>query len=696
MKQKKLGSALFKRLLGAAFAFIFVFSFIPTAHADEARITITANPTELTDAGTVVFTFEIANYNADYPMSDVTITYNGTAYDVLHGAQIPPSGSARDITLSLDVAQSQLGKPITFLVSWTRNGEPMSQEAQYTIAQAEDPIITVTRTADKTNAKPGEKITITYTIKNTTKFDMTNITLIDENISDQPIFENETLRASRTTSYDYTYTMGEESVTSTPIVTYTVNGKAKTFSSLNPLELTMVLIQLNMQVQAGTPTASGVTFTIDVTNTGTQTISNITVTDERANLVNETPFQLDSGEDMSFSYVVVPLMTEPLRNVQFKLTGIDSFSAAYELSPTDIYEVYPFVDASQINVTVNAETITPWTQESGTVSAHIVITNHSSVELTNITVSESILGVIKNYDILPVGETTFDQDIQLGSPRNLNITVKGYDPTGTNRVLANYVMPVAYGTETAAEATIAPTQTSGTNFNIFNGVGNGITKVLIALGVLMILSFAVLVALTMMERSRMPRGFREEDDDDIFEKPLERSHAQNVYHDAPDQEEISYTKRMFAVKDEEPFIPKQEPIHLPAPQVKPSEQPRVVFAPPPHTAETPTPRQTEPIQTRQTETTAPRQTQPDIPQADRLAQRLVNTARTPYGEAQSSAAYRPVSDEVKPYEPNPQQKEQAAAPRVFDYKKQAKTQPAQKQTITHIHKNKFAESDDEE
>ncbi|MEZ4628204.1 MAG: hypothetical protein R2912_09040 [Eubacteriales bacterium] len=31
--------------------------------------------------------------NADYPMSDVMITYNGTAYDVLHGAN-SPSGSA--------------------------------------------------------------------------------------------------------------------------------------------------------------------------------------------------------------------------------------------------------------------------------------------------------------------------------------------------------------------------------------------------------------------------------------------------------------------------------------------------------------------------------------------------------------------------------------------------------------------------
>ncbi|HML66926.1 MAG TPA: hypothetical protein PKA81_00900 [Clostridia bacterium] len=672
MKQRKTANAFLARLLGAAVALVCVFAFIPTAHAEEARININANPSELTDAGNVTFTFEIANYNADYPMSDVGITYNGKLYDVLHGAQIPPSGSARDIALNLAVPQSQLGKPITFLITWTRNGEPMSQEAQYTVAQAENPIITVTRTAHKTNAKPGDKVTVTYTIKNTTKFDMTDITLIDENISDQPIFQNETLRASRTTSYDFAYTMGDQSVTSTPIVTYTVNGKAKTFSSLEPLELVMVRIQLDMRVQAGTPTSTGVTFTIDVTNSGTQAISSISIVDERGNPVNDAPFNLAPGENRSLSYIVVPLMTEPLRNVQFKLTGTDPFAQPYELAPADIYEVYPYVDASQINVSVRAETVTPWTQESGKLTARITITNHSTVELTGITVSETVIGVIKNYDLLPVGETTFDQEIQLGSPRNLNITVKGYDPTGTNRALANCVMPVAYGTETAAPATPTPQQTAGREFNIFGGINNGIAIILIILGVLMVLSVIILVALTAMERARAPKIDLDDDDDDFFEQQHTHHATRPMYHDAPDPEEISYTQRMFAVKDEEPFVPKQEPIRLPPPPVvKPSEQPHVVFAPP------------------------PRQPEPVSPRADELAQRLVETARTRYTEAQSTAEYRPVSEEVKPYVPQAQQKAQAAAPRVFDYKKQPKPQSAHKQPVMRIQKG-FAEADDEE
>ena len=667
------------RIVSAMLVLVCVFAFMTTAHAEEARINITANPSELTDSGTVTFTFEIANYNADYPMTDVAITYNGTVYNVMSGQQIPPSGSARDIALTLNVAQSQLGKPIPFTVTWTRNGEPMSQEASITVAQAENPIITVTRTASKTNVKPGEDVTITYTIKNTTKFDMTDITLIDENISDQPIFQNETLRASRSTSYDFTYKMGDESVTSTPLVTYTVNGKTKTFSSVEPLELTMVLIKLNMKIQAGMPTSGGVTFTIDVSNTGTQTISDITISDERGNLVNAAPFTLAAGESNTLSYVVVPLMTEPLRELTFTLKGTDPFGEAYPDPNTppmvsDIYQIYPYVDESQIKFSMIAETVTPWTADSKKVTARITITNHSSVELSTVQISEASVGVLKEYPLLAAGETTFDQTFDLNSPRNLTFTVYGYDPTGTKRKLAECPLPVAYGTETPslAEATAAPI--TG-NMTIFNGLSDGIAKILILLGVLMVFAFVILVVLTAMERKRLPRRFVDDDVelDDYFESQKVNKGDRRNYHEAPDQEEISYTKRMLSMRDDQPFgTVNSEPVRLP-PAAPPRQAEQIRNIAPPLRAPEPAP-----------------------PRADEVADRLVQTSRSRYTEAESNAAYRPVSETVKPYVPHPQQMAQAAAPRVIETKKQPKTQPKKKQTITRIAKAAHPYNDDEE
>lgn len=670
-----------KTILGIAAALLCFALFIPCAHADEARIDITANPTELADTGAVTFNFVINNLNSDYPMTDIDILFNGVICYDLQDITIAPNWHAENISFSLNVSQSQLGKPITFVVSWVRNGEPMNQEASITIQQAENPTITITRAANTTNAKPGEKVVLTYTVKNTTKFDMSNITLIDENVSDSPVLQLDSLRASGTYSIDYSFIMGEESLISIPFATYTVNGKTKTFSSLDPLEIVMVRIQLALNVQMGTPTANGVTFTILIENTGTQAISAISVSDERANLVNAAPFSLAPGEETTLSFLIVPAMSEPLRTVQFSLSGTDSFGNPYSLAPEDGYEVYPFVDASQINVAVRAETVTPWTADSGKLSARITITNHSTVELTSITVLEASIGVIKNYDILTAGETSFELDVELGSPRNLSITVKGYDPTGMNRELASCVMPVAYGTETAPEETETPAP-SGGNMTIFDGLMSGVAKVLVVLAVLMVLSFIILVVLFAMERAKTPRFTGDEKDelDDYFEETSNRQSQYTTYDDTPDQEEIRYTKRMFAPKDESPR----------------NAQPETIFLPPPAAIDQPKPEPQDTVRRVAPEnlTHPPRAPEPP-PQAS-----LNN-------ETERHAAYRPAEPRTtapqsaasKDKRPAPKQQKppvQTQAPRVYDYRKQPKPQSAQKQTVTRVYRREHDQRDDEE
>jgi len=670
-----------KGVLGLAISLLCFVLFVPNAHAEEVRIDITATPTELPDSGSVLFTFEITNYNADYPMSDVAISTNGVVCYELKDQTIPQSGSVRDIKVTLNVSQSQLGKPIPFVVTWTRNGEPMSQEASITVQQAENPIISVTRTASTTNAKPGDKVVLTYTVKNATKFDMSAITLIDENVSDTPILQLDSLRASGTYSIDYTYTMGDESVTSTPFVTYTVNGKTKTFSSLDPLELVMVLIQLDMKVQEGVPTQNGVTFTLDVENTGTQAISDITISDERLSPVNAAPFSLAPGEETSLTYVIVPVMSEPLRNVKFALNGTDSFGNPYTLAPEDVYEVYPYVDDSQINVMVRAETVTPWTSKTGTLSARITITNHSTVTLTSITVLETNIGVIKNYETLAAGETSFDLDIQLGSPRNLAITVKGYDPTGANRELASCVMPVAYGTETAQTQEATPVPSTG-GLTIFGGLLSGVTKILIILGALMVLSFILLIALTVMERAKTPHLNRfgdDELDDAIPEPPKQPERRPIDYDDEPNQEEIRYTRRMLAQKEEPVRKAEQEPIYLPPPvvAVEPPPAPKVRSAREPDKS-----------------TARPVRQAPEPPQSSFVVEPEQRAQYVPAPPVQPKQPAAPRETTVAP-EPSRQQPA-GNAPRVFDYKKQPVPQAKTKQTVTHVHRGNRNFEDDEE
>lgn len=670
--------AIVKGLVGVVFTLLCLIAFLPTAHAEEVKVNITATPSELPDAGTVMFLFEIANYNADYPMTDVAISYNGSVVYEMKDQQIPPSGSVRDIAVTLNISQSQLGKPISFVITWVRNGEPMYQDASITVQQAENPVISITRTASTTNAKPGDNIVLTYTVKNPTKFDMTNITLIDENISDNPVLQLDTLKANSSYSIDFTYVMEEESVSSTPFATYTVNGKTKTFSALDPLELVMVRIELDMKVDAGAPTQNGVTFTLEIKNVGTQAISGITVSDERTNVVNETPFSLDPDESTTLSYIVVPLMNEPLRNVKFTLSGTDSFGNPYTLSPDDSYEVYPYVDESQISVIVQAETVTPWTSESGKLSARVTITNHSTVELTGITILENSIGVIKNFDSLPAGETSFDLDIQLGSPRNLSITVKGYDPTGTNRELASCVMPVAYGTETAEAETATP-EPSGGNMTIFDGLMNGVSKVLVILAVLMVISFIVLVFLTIMDRSKTSLLQSEDELDDYFDDKREKEPRKTTYSGEPDPDEISYTQRMLAQKDDKPYS--GAPIQLPPPAV--AEEPQRwtydSLYEKQDDFERTSGRETDVIKRRSTgETFIPDRKQSTSNGTD-------NKLHKEKASAEKGDYYS--SEQAK--------RSNTVSPRVFDYKKQPKRQPVEKRKVTRVSKSQKFYDDEE-
>ncbi len=534
-----------RRITGLVLLFACLLMFQPVALAEDVKVSVTADPSELSEAGTVDFTFEISN-NSIYELHNVTIAYMGESVDIMEKfglSPMPIGGSFSGITLPFSVSDAQLGQPLTFTVSWLQGGEPFSQDVQCTIARAANPVISVTRTVSAEMAKQGETITVTYELKNETKFDMTDIILIDEQISDNTILSLDILKANGSFTLTHPYKMGTEDAVSAPVITYMVNGKAKVYSSIAPITLSMLLVQLDMSVDAGMPTQAGVTFTLEIKNTGNQEVRDIQITDERANPVNSSLFSLAAGESVTYPYLVVPVMTEALRNVSFKLNGTDPFGNAYTLSPGTSYEVYPFVDDSQISVTLRAETVTPWTSETGTVTARIILTNYSTVTLTNVVISESTIGTIKTLDTLPAGETTFDQELLVGSPRNLQFSAKGNDPTGTSRELADYLLPVAYSESTLEPSlTAAPSQIGA---NPFSFLSTTISKILIVLGVLMVLAFVALIVLSMMERSKdmRTRFDDDEDQDDDIDELFNEAPDVDYKHAYEESEEEYFTKR---------------------------------------------------------------------------------------------------------------------------------------------------------
>lgn len=530
---------------------------------EEIKVEVIADPVELSEGGPVLLTFEISNYS-DFELHEITIGLDNAIFTIegMEDCVIPPGGSAT-FPLQYEVPNSKIGRELLFQVSWLKYGEPHTEEVPVTIARAIEPVISIERTASNLYAKQGETITLTYKLVNQTKFDMTNITVIDEQISNNPIFRNHTLNAGGTITQSFVYTMGADSVVSAPIVTYDVNGKTKTFSAIDPITLAMVLVEINLKVEIGTPTAAGVPFTITATNAGNQNVSNIRITDELNNPVHSDAFSLAPGENKTFSYLVVPIPTEPIRNVAFRLTGTDALGAAYAPVYDQVYEVHPFVDDSQINVVLVPEILDPWSAQTGAVRVRVTIQNSSAVELTNAVLSETMLGELATYDMLSLGNTVYEQELIIGSPRNLTFSIKANDPTGTERLLTGVMLTVAYPTATDAplptsEATPEPTGNT-TSWN------STLVTVFVIIGVIMLVAFLALIILAVMEH-RKTGGLliddENEDDDEIdesidlaFEETSPRSPQLAAPKRPEDYVRIAEQRRQQYVPTRRPLMP---------------------------------------------------------------------------------------------------------------------------------------------
>ena len=530
---------------------------------EEVRIEVLADPAELSESGTVLLTFEISNHS-DFELHEITIGLDNAIFQVdgMEDCIIPPGGSVT-FSLQYEVPDSKIGIEQRFQVSWLKYGEPFTMEVPVTIARAVEPVISIQRTVSSEYAQQGETITLTYELSNDTKFDMTNITVIDEQISDKPIFRNHTLNAGGKITQSFIYTMGDSDVVSAPTVAYDVNGKTKTFSALTPITLAMVKIEIDLKVEMGTPTAAGVPFTITATNTGNQPVTGIRITDELSNPIHGDAFSLNPGENRTFSYLVVPISTEPVRNVSFYLTGTDAFGAAYSPLFDTVYEVHPFVDDSQIDVVLLTEILEPWTAQTGAVRVRVTMRNNSAVELTNAVLSEATLGDLQTYELLPTGDTVYEQQLVIGSPRNLTFSLKATDPAGTERLLTGAMLTVAYPTETAApEPSALPTPEPIGAVGSWNRT---LVTVLLIVGGIMFAAFVALIVLAVLEHKRT--GGLLLDDDEDEEPEIDESIDEAFMEDEPapqrlaaprgpsDYVRIAEERRQHYVPVKRPLVP---------------------------------------------------------------------------------------------------------------------------------------------
>ena len=511
-----------KRLLGAVF-FLALLLMLGTAYA--AEVSASVLPVTMISAGDGTVTITIKNTNAPAEdgsgtaITDISITPSiPDVYFDTAGASIAP-GESKSFSAACYFSEEMLNTSLSFTVSYTEGTKARSKDVSVKVLTAKTSSVTLTRSASTKQASPGEEITLTYRISNAGDAPITITSLVDREIGGKSsiLKEKQTVEAGASAEIQYVYKMGRSTVTSEPTVTYkNAATKEEGTAAASALTLGMVNSRISVEVIQGEAAASGVTFTLNLTNNGNQKISDIKITDDQGNRVNPDAFALAIGENRQLTYNVV---TEEERYVTFSISGVTTSGDKYE-DKTKSYVVRKYIDPDLLGIQFTAA-VTETLNSAGSIGVRFDINNTGSMTMTNLVISmedaytdetgaeKTKLTEIYRTDAVPAGKFEAEQTVYVGEPRDLTFVVQMNDPAGNPYTYTAHIKAEVLGVRNVQETDDAQKSAISTlGATVGDSISRALTIALIVLAVLTAVSVAAMVVLTALEKKQRREAAR--------------------------------------------------------------------------------------------------------------------------------------------------------------------------------------------
>ena len=511
-----------KRLLGAVF-FLALLLMLGTAYA--AEVSASVLPVTMISAGDGTVTITIKNTNAPAEdgsgtaITDISITPSiPDVYFDTAGASIAP-GESKSFSAACYFSEEMLNTSLSFTVSYTEGTKARSKDVSVKVLTAKTSSVTLTRSASTKQASPGEEITLTYRISNAGDAPITITSLVDREIGGKSsiLKEKQTVEAGASAEIQYVYKMGRSTVTSEPTVTYkNAATKEEGTAVASALTLGMVNSRISVEVIQGEAAASGVTFTLNLTNNGNQKISDIKITDDQGNRVNPDAFALAIGENRQLTYNVV---TEEERYVTFSISGVTTSGDKYE-DKTKSYVVRKYIDPDLLGIQFTAA-VTETLNSAGSIGVRFDINNTGSMTMTNLVISmedaytdetgaeKTKLTEIYRTDAVPSGKFEAEQTVYVGEPRDLTFVVQMNDPAGNPYTYTAHIKAEVLGVRNVQETDDAQKSAISTlGATVGDSISRALTIALIVLAVLTAVSVAAMVVLTALEKKQRREAAR--------------------------------------------------------------------------------------------------------------------------------------------------------------------------------------------
>ncbi|MEG2718279.1 MAG: hypothetical protein RSA55_01960 [Clostridia bacterium] len=436
------------------------------AQTDPIVCSMELDPSKLAGPGKVKVTITISN-SGDTDLKDPVVLYDPSIKIVsdfgTNGAALLKAGESKTWTGEYAVDQLTLDNGfVAYFVKYKlykESGEAVatSQPIRGKISvQTAEAAIDVKRTISPTVAREGQSVVVKYDITNTGTVDLLNVTIKENGDIHKEKQTIEKLAPGQTAEVKYPVKMGKKNLTSGATLTYKSesNKKAKSYV----VEDQTIAFGESALVAKLTASAKGVaidgkvTLTLNLKNTGSVDYSDLRVTDASLGdvFVNQ---QLAAGKSLKLDKEITLTKTT---DYQFNVTAIDSTGTqtvvASEL--VNIVAVDP-KDVLSLQIVATPDRTEVY-EQPGMVRFSIAVTNDSSVEAKNVTVSHGATEIY-TFTSIPAGETRkLTRDAALSMAGKFRFTVSAQDPLENKLTFESNEVQIAFSVPTPAPATPTP------------------------------------------------------------------------------------------------------------------------------------------------------------------------------------------------------------------------------------------------
>jgi hypothetical protein len=416
--------------------------------------------------------------------------------------------------------------------------------------QAAEPKLSFKRTASATSAQAGDKIRLTYMIKNEGSALLTDLQVYDDMEGIGLIDTVEALYPGEMREFNVDVKMTKD-VKSQPRVTYKGAGSAQgmvfVLESMdlviyNP-KLTVTLKSDSSAIQSG----DSVSLVCNLVNEGNVTFVSATITDETLGELTQ-PTKIEAGKAYSWNKLIRPVNSQ---NYMVTVKAVDESGQVFTAT-SNIVAIEVAAPAQSDAADSLEATLTPNAKEldqPGEITFNVLLRNTGTQDMTDLTISDRNNQVVERINSLAPGDRVFPIAVNVTETGEYFFVVDATLASGAKvqRVTAPVTITVGVVSPSGAPtvgmeaATVSPSPLTVSKDS--GGISPWLLMLLIAIVLLIIACVVVLVCLQV----RANRRRRDEEDDDDYAPPAQYAPRRPA---PPQQDPYDYREEISRVATE--------------------------------------------------------------------------------------------------------------------------------------------------